>query len=277
MPSSRTRPASSAGSSRSSTSSSLTSAAAASVAQVEEPPDHSRPAQHGPALLGQPLEPAGQHVGDGGRRVGLGHQPGQVAAVVGEAGVLDQEERVAVGARGQQPGLLLVRHHLGDRLHHRGRLGGGSPVSSSRAACRRASDSAASASAPVGSGWVRQVPSTSSRPDSTVSISSRSTRRVGHVGPVQVVEHDHDGLVVRRSRGDRSRRSPPRCGTRHPRPPRRRRRGRRRARGAPAATATAAARRRPASTGPPAAGRRGARRGPPAHRTAGTCRCPARR
>ncbi len=54
-----------------------------------------------------------------------------------------------------------------------------SPVSSSRAACRRASDSATSARAPVGSGCVRQVPRTSSRPDSTVSDRSRSTRRVG--------------------------------------------------------------------------------------------------
>ena len=52
------------------------------------------------------------------------------------------------------------------------------PVSSSRSTCRRARDSATSASAPVGSGWARQVETTSSRPDVTVSTSIRSTRRL---------------------------------------------------------------------------------------------------
>jgi len=50
------------------------------------------------------------------------------------------------------------------------------PARTRRSACRRASDSATSASASAGGGWARQVPTTTRRPCCTVSTSSRSTR-----------------------------------------------------------------------------------------------------
>ena len=48
--------------------------------------------------LGQPLQPAVEHVGDRGRRMLLGEQLGPVAPLPRQPGELDQEERVAVGA-----------------------------------------------------------------------------------------------------------------------------------------------------------------------------------
>ena len=236
-----------------------------------------RPAEHGAALLGQPLEPAGQHVGDRGRRVGLAHQPGQVAAVVGEAGVLDEEERVAVGARGQQPGLLLVRHHLGDRLHDRGRLGGGETGQLEPRGVP-AGQRLGGVGQRTGGLGVGAPGAEHEQPARLHGLRQQPQHpQGGHVGPVQVVEDDHDRLVARRSRGDGRDDRLPRAelGTlvlrvphveigaepaEHllPGPERR----------------CAVVLRAPTHQQP---ARRGARRGPPARRTAGTCRCPARR
>jgi hypothetical protein len=54
--------------------------------------------QRGAYVVGQPLEAAGDDVGDALRRVLLGEQGGEVALLAGEPCVLQQEERVAVGA-----------------------------------------------------------------------------------------------------------------------------------------------------------------------------------
>ena len=83
----------------SSRSSSSTPAAAASTASSKDARPR-RPSAEVAGPVRQPVDAPGEHVVHGGGGVGLGDQRAQVATVVGEAGVLDQEERVAVGAVG---------------------------------------------------------------------------------------------------------------------------------------------------------------------------------
>ncbi len=83
---------------------------------VEVPAHHARHSQGGGRGFRQAAEAPGQDVLHGGRRVLLRQQGGQVAALACESGVLDEEERVAVGAGAQRVGFV---HGRG-----RGRHGG---------------------------------------------------------------------------------------------------------------------------------------------------------
>ena len=116
--------------------------------------------------LGQPLQPPGQHLldrrsaGAPRRPAGRGRRARRPAGRTrrGRTGC----RRCAAAARS-----ACVRRTAGCRPPSSNdlgdRVGAARPVSSSRTACRRASASATSASAPVGSGWARQVATTSSR------------------------------------------------------------------------------------------------------------------
>ena len=190
MLSSRTSPATWAGSRTSSRSSGSTSATDASVERSNSRPITAAERSVVTRVAGQLLQAPGEHLLHAGRRVLLGDQPAEVAVLAGQPGVLHEVERVAVGALPQRGRLGLGGPVVRHRFEHLGHAAAGSPVSSRRTACRRASASATSASAPVGSGWERQVASTSSGSSVAVSASSRSTRKRGHVGPVQVVEDD---------------------------------------------------------------------------------------
>ena len=92
--------------------------------QVEDPAQHARrPEQvlRGVLELGQA---ARQHLVHGGRRPAVGHQRGEVA-VLGEPGVLHEEERVALRTPPQRVGVGVGGLGLGDlREDLRGRLGG---------------------------------------------------------------------------------------------------------------------------------------------------------
>ena len=125
--------------------------------------------------------PARQHLVDGGGRPALGHQGGEVAAVAGQPGVLDQEEGVALRAPPQRVGVGRRRLGLGDL---------GEDLRPPRPRCR-AAGAAARACAPAprrprrarpwARGCSRQVATTSSRAGlspATASVSSRSTRRL---------------------------------------------------------------------------------------------------
>ena len=131
-----------------------------------------------------------------------------------------------------------------------------------RTACRRASASATSARAPVGSGCARQVASTSSR-SSGGGLGEQPQHPQGRgVGPVQVVEDDQQRPLAGGVADGRGR-SAPRPGTalRSSAPPARRPGEVRAPRPSEhlRARATAAARRRPASSARPARRRPGSR------------------
>ena len=102
MPSSRTSPAAWAGSIRSSRSSSSTPAAPASVGRSNCRPTTAAVRSTRTVSSGSRVEPPAQHLLDRRRRVVLGEQPLEVGAGAGEPGVLDEEERVAVGADSQR-------------------------------------------------------------------------------------------------------------------------------------------------------------------------------
>ena len=158
MPSSRTSPASSAGSSRSSTSSSL-DVARRPPAWPGRRTARSRPPTAAPTRLSSGSRSS--------RRAST-----SATAVGGSASVISPDRSPPSWARRaystRKNGLPSVREASRPACSSLGVTSATasttvaasaavSPVSSSRAACRRASDSAASASAPVGSGWVRQV------------------------------------------------------------------------------------------------------------------------
>ena len=92
---------------------------------VEPATDHAGEPQRLGGRLGQPGDPTGEHVVHRSGRVLLRQQRTEIAAVAGEAGVLDEEERVAVGPLPQGLGLgrggRCVRHGRDDLA---GLLGG---------------------------------------------------------------------------------------------------------------------------------------------------------
>ena len=94
---------------------------------VEVAPHHARDPQRRRGLLGQAPEASGEHVLDGGGRVLLVQQGGEVAALTGEAGVLHQEERVAVGAGTERVGLRRGGGRGRDRRDDLPRLRGAQP------------------------------------------------------------------------------------------------------------------------------------------------------
>ena len=227
--------------------------------RVEAAADH-RGVRRAPTVaLGQPGEPADQHLLHAGRRVLLGEQAGQVGALAGQPGVLHDVERVAVGALLQGVGLVgrrpVVRH---GREHLRHGVGGRGRSRLRRTACRRASASATSASAagrlgvvaPGDAAPAAARPSPSRRaaagPAGCRGRPSGGRRAPTSTGSLagRVADGAHDPLerpelvaVVLGAVSGSWRRGPP----------------------APAPTATAAAHRRPASTARRRSGHRRAR------------------
>ncbi len=88
--------------------------------EVELAADHRGRPQRRDGVAGQLLQAPGEHLLHAGGRVLLGDQPGEVAALAGQPGVLHEVERVAVGALPQRGGLLLGRPVVGHRLEHLG-------------------------------------------------------------------------------------------------------------------------------------------------------------
>ena len=246
--------------------------------QVELAAEHGRRPQRRDGVVGQPRQAAGEHVLHAGRRVGLRHQarPRSLRSRASRAYSTRKKGLPSVRSAGPRPARSLGRRGHRSRRPRRPRRRR-SPARSRRTACRRASASATSASGPVGSGCgARSRPPAAGR-RCAVSASSRSTRRRGDVGPVQVVEDHQQGARPRRRPRTRPIRSRERNSlARRParrRPPRA---------ASPSRSSTcchgqsggapSSCEQRPTSTDA-----RRPRPPPPARRTAGTCRCPGHR
>ena len=195
----------------------------------------------------QGLEAAADDLADADRDV----VPG-----VPEPGQLDDEERVA--ARAAVPARPSPRWSTCRGLTDRASSAASSrsrPARSSRSAWRRANASATRAAAPVGSGWARRVATTRSAASAGATSSTwRSVRSVAssaqwrsssttRTGPSAVADSSAPEIRSEVSNASRAALSPG-----SPAAPGRRATCRRRGLAAPAATATAVARRRPASS-----------------------------
>ena len=180
-----------------------------------------RPTQGGHGLVGKPLEPPGEHVVHGGGGWASASRPDRSPPSRASRAYSTQEERVAVGAgraaRGLTVGRARLAHGLDDaRPRRRAEPGRCDPQ---RVPTGERLDRV-EPSASVGSGWLRQVPRTSSRPSWTVSPSRPSTR--SEATSAQCRSSSSTSEVVARAASAPHRRWRPRCGTgrRRPRPAR---------------------------------------------------------
>ena len=215
MPSSRTSPAACAGSSRSSRRRGRCPATEASVPGRTRGRSRAATAARRRLSLGQPSSRRVSTSLHRRRRVLLGHQPAEVAALARQPGVLHEEERVAVGALPQRrrPGSggrlwLTSVEDLGDR---RGAAARSAP------GVRRAAGPAPRRRRPArrsARGWSARWRGPAAAVGRRLGQQPEHPQR-GDVGPVQVVEEHHREPVrgaASRTRGPAA----PRSGTAAP-------------------------------------------------------------